>query len=191
MTIVGALLTHFHVDHCGGIPPPPFDKFRIRVDGLAKLLKKIPDIKAFINEHEIPKVLEGNPDFPVERISPTTDQQTLQLPFNQFAQHPTKIKFIHTPGHTPGSQCFLVNDKRLISGDTLFVGSCGRTDFPESNVSQMFHSLKEKLCKLSDSIVVYPGHDYGGEFTTILREKSGGVLGMSEEQFMKIFEQSC
>jgi hydroxyacylglutathione hydrolase len=70
------------------------------------------------------------------------------------------IKVIHTPGHTPDGICLLV-DGKLLTGDTLFVGECGRTDLPDSNVKDMYHSLFDKLMKLDDDIEVYPGHDYG------------------------------
>jgi glyoxylase-like metal-dependent hydrolase (beta-lactamase superfamily II) len=65
---------------------------------------------------------------------------------------------VHTPGHTPGSQCFLVDD-RLISGDTLFLEGCGRTDLPGSDPVEMYHSL-QRLATLPDGTIVYPGHRY-------------------------------
>jgi glyoxylase-like metal-dependent hydrolase (beta-lactamase superfamily II) len=80
------------------------------------------------------------------------------------------VQFIHTPGHTPGSQCFLV-DGRLVSGDTLFIRSCGRTDLPGSDPKEMYYSLTQRLGALPDSTVVYPGHNYGGTTTTIGDEK--------------------
>jgi hydroxyacylglutathione hydrolase len=70
------------------------------------------------------------------------------------------IKVIHTPGHTPDGICLLV-DGKLLTGDTLFVGECGRTDLPDGSSKDMYHSLFDKLMKLDDSIEVYPGHDYG------------------------------
>ena len=70
------------------------------------------------------------------------------------------IKVIHTPGHTQDSICLLFDDK-LLTGDTLFVGECGRTDLPGGSAEDMYHSLFDKLMKLNDNIKVYPGHDYG------------------------------
>ena len=70
------------------------------------------------------------------------------------------IKVIHTPGHTQDSICLLVDDK-LLTGDTLFIGECGRTDLPGGSAEDMYHSLFGKLMKLDDNIKVYPGHDYG------------------------------
>ena len=81
------------------------------------------------------------------------------------------IEVIHTPGHTPDSICLLVENK-LITGDTLFVGECGRTDLPEGSAKNMYNSLFNKLMKLDEAIEVYPGHDYGPRpHSTIGRER--------------------
>lgn len=71
------------------------------------------------------------------------------------------IKVIHTPGHTPDSICLWVDSKKLLTGDTLFVGECGRTDLPGGNSKSLYGSLFNKLLKLPDDVEVYPGHDYG------------------------------
>lgn len=71
------------------------------------------------------------------------------------------VEVIHTPGHTPDSICLLVHGEKLLTGDTLFVGECGRTDLPGGNARDMYYSLFHKLMKLDDAIEVYPGHDYG------------------------------
>ena len=71
------------------------------------------------------------------------------------------IKVIYTPGHTMDSICLLVDNKKLLTGDTLFVGECGRTDFLGSSSKSMYDSLFNKLSNLSDDVEVYPGHDYG------------------------------
>ncbi len=72
-----------------------------------------------------------------------------------------KIRVIHTPGHTIDGVCLLVNNEKLLTGDTLFVGECGRTDLPGSSSRDMYNSLFGKLMKLPDHVEVYPGHDYG------------------------------
>ncbi|HWQ70433.1 MAG TPA: MBL fold metallo-hydrolase, partial [Patescibacteria group bacterium] len=75
------------------------------------------------------------------------------------------VTIIHTPGHTPGSQCFLVRD-RLVTGDTLFIGSCGRVDLPGSSPEQMYDSLTNRVMKLDDKTIVLPGHNYAAGRTS-------------------------
>ncbi len=83
-----------------------------------------------------------------------------------------KVKVIHTPGHTPDSICLLINNKTLLTGDTLFVGECGRTDLPGGSPRDMYNSLFNKLLKLDDAVLVYPGHNYGPKpFSTIGAER--------------------
>jgi hydroxyacylglutathione hydrolase len=71
------------------------------------------------------------------------------------------IKVIYTPGHTPDGICLLVDNTKLLTGDTLFIGECGRTDLPGGNSRSLYDSLFNKLLKLDDAVEVYPGHDYG------------------------------
>jgi glyoxylase-like metal-dependent hydrolase (beta-lactamase superfamily II) len=73
------------------------------------------------------------------------------------------IKIIHTPGHTRDGICLFVDGKLLLTGDTLFVGECGRTDLPGGSPEEMYASLFGKLMKLDDDVEVYPGHDYGSK----------------------------
>mmetsp|Transcript_5396 Transcript_5396/g.19733 ORF Transcript_5396/g.19733 Transcript_5396/m.19733 type:complete len:164 (+) Transcript_5396:382-873(+) len=91
------------------------------------------------------------------------------------------LRFIHTPGHSPGSMSIVVAGKSkkeycLISGDTIFPGSCGRLDLPDSDKASMYNSLQNKLSKLDNSLKVYPGHGYSGKSSTIGREKRHGLL---------------
>jgi glyoxylase-like metal-dependent hydrolase (beta-lactamase superfamily II) len=81
-----------------------------------------------------------------------------------------EIQLLHTPGHTPGSQCFLV-DNRIVSGDTLFIGACGRVDLPGSNPEQMYYSLTQKLMALPDDTVLFPGHNYADRPTSTISEE--------------------
>jgi hydroxyacylglutathione hydrolase len=82
------------------------------------------------------------------------------------------VKVIYTPGHTSDSISLLVDNQKLLTGDTLFVGECGRTDMPGGNSKNMYNSLFNKILKLNDEIEVYPGHDYGLKlFSTIGEEK--------------------
>ncbi len=100
------------------------------------------------------------------------------------------IKVIYTPGHTRDSICLLV-DGKLLSGDTLFVGECGRTDLPGGSPEDMYRSLFNKLMKLDDDVEVYPGHDYGPRpYSTIgLEKKTNYVLERRTlEEFVKFMK---
>ena len=99
------------------------------------------------------------------------------------------IRLLHTPGHTPGSQCFLV-DGRLVAGDTLFLQGCGRTDLPGSDPDAMYDSLVNRLAKLPDDTVVYPGHLYSPEPSASLGEtkRRNPVLApRSAEEWLAMF----
>jgi hydroxyacylglutathione hydrolase len=82
-----------------------------------------------------------------------------------------EIKVIYTPGHTADGICLLVNGTRLLTGDTLFVGDCGRTDLPGGSAKSLYDSLFNKLLKLSDAVEVYPGHDYGKKLSSTIGEE--------------------
>ncbi len=83
----------------------------------------------------------------------------------------TEMRVIHTPGHSPDSICLLTNGK-VLTGDTLFVGECGRTDIPGGSAEDLYHSLFDKLMMLDNDVEVYPGHQYrGGSRSTIGRER--------------------
>jgi hydroxyacylglutathione hydrolase len=81
------------------------------------------------------------------------------------------IKIIHTPGHSTDSICLLIDNQKLLTGDTLFVGECGRTDLPGGNSKSMYESLFSKLLNLSDDVEVYPGHDYGVKPSSTIGEE--------------------
>jgi glyoxylase-like metal-dependent hydrolase (beta-lactamase superfamily II) len=154
-TITKALITHFHPDHLGG-------RFMgMSVTGAAELVGRLP-IKAYINKHEAGFVGRIS-DLPASDLVAVDAGDTVQV-------GKVPLTFVHTPGHTPGSQCFLV-DGNLISGDTLFVGSCGRTDLPGSDPAALYESLKT-LQSLPDDTVLHPGHNYADRSTsTIGHEK--------------------
>jgi glyoxylase-like metal-dependent hydrolase (beta-lactamase superfamily II) len=156
------------------------------VDGLATLLKKFPDVKAFVHSEDMDLLRESNATLPLEKIQLTFDNFELCLgeamTDSSDKSSKTTIKFVHTPGHTKGSQCILVNGSRLFTGDTLFCNSCGRVDFPESNKKDMTKSLT-RILSLPGDTVVYPGHRYDGEWTTIEKEKHS-------EQLFKIMKAS-
>ena len=102
------------------------------------------------------------------------------------------IKVIYTPGHTMDSICLLVDNKKLLTGDTLFVGECGRTDLPGGSSKSMYDSLFNKLLKLNDTVEVYPGHDYGLKpSSTIGAEKKSNytLQPRSLEDFIEFMRQ--
>jgi hydroxyacylglutathione hydrolase len=97
------------------------------------------------------------------------------------------LEVLYTPGHSEDSICLIVNKESIITGDTLFVGNCGRVDLPGSNPEKMYDSLS-KVANLDDSLVVYPGHNYGSTPTsTILIEKKNNPMlnFKTKEAFLK------
>lgn len=98
------------------------------------------------------------------------------------------LKVIHTPGHTPDGICLLVDDKWLLTGDTLFIGNCGRTDLPGGSPEELFESL-QKLKRLPDHLIVLPGHDYGRASTAALGEEkrlNSAMSASTRDEFMAV-----
>ena len=98
------------------------------------------------------------------------------------------LRVIATPGHTPGSSCFLWHD-RLLTGDTLLIGGCGRTDFQQGDAIALYESITQRLFTLPDDTLVYPGHDYRGRrVSTIAEERATNprLAGVSREEFVRI-----
>ncbi|GJP54975.1 hypothetical protein CLOM_g13972 [Closterium sp. NIES-68] len=179
--LVGAVVTHYHFDHTGGMPPPPFDSLGIKVPGIKELATNH-NLKVYANQHDA-ALLRSKNGVPSDAIVELEDGASIEV-------GEVSLRFIHTPGHTPGSQCIHIqrapghDDGVLISGDTLFIGSCGRLDLPDCSREAMYDSL-QKLAVLPPDTRVYPGHDYGGAFTSIGKEKASGFLRpMSKEQWL-------
>ena len=100
------------------------------------------------------------------------------------------LAVIATPGHTPGSSCFLWRD-RLLTGDTLLIGGTGRTDFQQGDAGALYDSITQRLFILPDDTLVYPGHDYKGRHvSTIAEEKASNprLAGKSRSQFIDIMQ---
>lgn len=146
LKLTHALVTHYHPDHIGG------SMMGLRLPGVAELLEKRA-VKVVANKHEVPWIqrVTGVSGSDIQSVE---GGDTLVLGQNE-------ITFLHTPGHTPGSQCFLISNQ-LVSGDTLFLNGCGRTDFPGGDANQLYDSLTGVLMKLPDQTVLLPGHNYGG-----------------------------
>jgi hydroxyacylglutathione hydrolase len=101
------------------------------------------------------------------------------------------VKVIHTPGHSPDGICLLVNGEKLLTGDTLFVGECGRTDLPGGDSRLLYDSLFHKILSLNDDVEVYPGHDYGRRPNSTIGEerRTNYVLEpRSEEEFVEFMK---
>lgn len=120
----------------------------------------------------------------------SADLSDIKIPANP-TEEGTKISIgnlnvdcIHTPGHTPGSQCFIV-ENAMFTGDTLFIDGCGRVDLPGSDPKKMISSLN-RLAGLDSSIIIYPGHDYGHAPTATIGDqlKSNPYLRATEEEML-------
>lgn len=102
-----------------------------------------------------------------------------------------RIKVIHTPGHTRDGISLLI-DRKLLTGDTLFVGECGRTDLPDGSAEDMYHSLFSRLMGLENDVEIYPGHDYGPRpFSTIGEERRTNytLKRRSLKEFMEFMQE--
>lgn len=143
MTVTGVLATHYHPDHVGG------SMMGHTIEGIAGLLDRVDcPIHIQADEHEWVRKTTGVGD----------DHLVTHASGDVLTVGSIDITLLHTPGHTPGSQCFLV-DGRLVAGDTLFLEGCGRTDLPGSNAAQMVQSL-QRLAEVPGDTVLYPGHRY-------------------------------
>jgi glyoxylase-like metal-dependent hydrolase (beta-lactamase superfamily II) len=152
-TISKVLITHTHQDHTGG------ELFGHHIPGLVELLDLV-DVPVYVHQTET-HILKS---IPASSKVETVSNQVVDLGGE------VEITLIHTPGHTPGSQCFLVQN-RLVSGDTLFIGACGRVDLPNSSPEDMYDSLTNKLMRLDDHTMLYPGHNYAAQPTSTIGEQ--------------------
>jgi glyoxylase-like metal-dependent hydrolase (beta-lactamase superfamily II) len=174
MRLVGALVTHYHADHAGG------SLFGHDIAGLASLLE-LASVPVHVQKAELPWVTRA--------AGVGEDDLVAHDPDDTVTVGAVEIRLIHTPGHTPGSQCFLV-DGRLVAGDTLFLEGCGRTDLPGSDPAAMYDSLQNRLGRLPDSTVVYPGHLYSADPAAEMAEvrRWNPVLApRSSEEWLRLF----
>ena len=150
------------------LPPGPRRRraLRHRIPGLARLLARSP-VPIHVNAHEA---------LGVRRVAGVSETDLVRHEGGDVVElGGVKVRLLHTPGHTPGSQCFLVEAPHrpgsLVSGDTLFLGSCGRVDLPGSDPEAMYESLHTKLGRLPDETLLYPGHLYSAEPSSTLGEQ--------------------
>lgn len=143
MHVTGVLATHYHADHVGG------SMMGLAIEGITALLERV----------DCPVHVQADETEWVEKSTAVgADHLVAHDSGDVLAIGSVDITMLHTPGHTPGSQCFLV-DGRLVAGDTLFLDGCGRTDLPGSNPAQMVESLR-RLATVPGDTVLYPGHRY-------------------------------
>jgi len=174
MRLAGVLATHYHADHVGG------DLFGNAVSGIVELLE-LQQVPIHVQQYEAPWIERTTGVSRGDLVAHASD--------DVFPVGAVEIRLVHTPGHTPGSQCFLV-DGRLVAGDTLFLQGCGRTDLPGSDPAAMYDSLVNRLARLPDDTVVYPGHLYSPEASASLGEtkRSNPVLApRSAEEWLALF----
>jgi glyoxylase-like metal-dependent hydrolase (beta-lactamase superfamily II) len=174
MACVGALATHYHPDHVGG------DMMGWGVEGITRLLEVAP-VPVHVQEDEAPWVARSTGVGAGELVTHRGGDVV------QVGSVP--VTLVHTPGHTPGSQCFLV-DGKLVAGDTLFLDGCGRTDLPGGDPEALYESLTTRLARVPDETVLYPGHLYSPEPSATMGQTraSNYVFRLrTPEQWMTMF----
>lgn len=160
LNLLYIILTHYHSDHSFGL-------------------------KNIKNQYPQAKI-----------ISSKSDGEKLNEEIDIFVNDKDKLKlgeidleFILTPGHTPGGICIIVDNRAIFTGDTLFIGDCGRTDLPGGDIYVMYNTLKNKINSLSDNLIVYPGHDYGDKpFDSLGNQKKVNktLNAKNFDEFLKI-----
>jgi glyoxylase-like metal-dependent hydrolase (beta-lactamase superfamily II) len=174
MRLVGALATHHHVDHVGG------NMMGFGVAGVAELLE-IVQVPVHVQEVEA-EFVQKTTGIEMSDMVGHTSGDRLQV-------GAVGLELIHTPGHTPGSQCFYVDD-RLVAGDTLFLDGCGRTDLPGGDPLEMYHSITERLARIPDHATLFPGHLYSPMPSASMgdtRKHNFVFVPRSAEQWMAMF----
>jgi glyoxylase-like metal-dependent hydrolase (beta-lactamase superfamily II) len=154
MRLTGALATHYHPDHIGG------SMMGHPILGIEELLSLAP-VPIHVQADEVPWIT---------RVTDVAETDLVAHASGDIVRAgEIPIELIHTPGHTPGSQCFLVHGC-LVSGDTLFLEGCGRTDLPGGDPAALYDSLTHKLAKVPDDAVLFPGHLYSAEPSATMSE---------------------
>ena len=174
MQCSGVLATHYHPDHVGG------SMMGYDIIGVKELLEHV-SVPIHAQKEE------------AEFITKVTGIESKDVMEHSSGDIVTvgeiKIELIHTPGHTPGSQCFLV-ENRLVAGDTLFLEGCGRTDLPGGDPAALYDSLHNRLSKVPDEATLFPGHLYSPEPMALMgqtRQQNYVFLPRSEEQWLTMF----
>jgi glyoxylase-like metal-dependent hydrolase (beta-lactamase superfamily II) len=173
LNLSGVLVSHHHPDHVGG------SMMGYSIEGLGQLLETV-DVPVHVHRHEAESV-----------------HRTTGVAMGDLVAHDSGdvvqvgavgVELLHTPGHTPGSQCFLV-EGMLVSGDTLFLEGCGRTDLPGSDSGAMYESLQH-LAALPDETAIFPGHRYSPQSAatlSIVKETNYVYKPRSKEAWLSMF----
>ncbi len=174
MKLTGVLATHYHPDHVGG------SMMGHDIEGVNELLE-LQGVKVHVQRDEAEWV---------KRVTHVSDSDLALHDSGDIVQvGNVSIELIHTPGHTPGSQCFLVNGN-LIAGDTLFLDGCGRTDLPGSDAAEMYRSLHDRLAKVPGDTILFPGHRYSVDSSASMettRATNFVFRPKNEQQWMTMF----
>jgi glyoxylase-like metal-dependent hydrolase (beta-lactamase superfamily II) len=174
MRCTGILATHYHPDHVGG------SMMGYDIIGVSELLEAVSvPVHAQRDEAELIARVTGLESSDIVEHTSGDTVTVGDIP----------IELIHTPGHTPGSQCFLVAN-RLVAGDTLFLEGCGRTDLPGGDPAALYESLHYRLAKVPDEAVLFPGHLYSPEPSAPMgdtRRNNFVFMPRSEEQWLTMF----
>jgi glyoxylase-like metal-dependent hydrolase (beta-lactamase superfamily II) len=149
LRLTGVLATHWHPDHLGG------DLMGYPIEGIRELAGRA-DVQAPVH------VNRAEAEWVKKATGVSDSDLALHDSGDTVSVGDIPITLMHTPGHTPGSQCFLV-DGRLVAGDTLFLDGCGRTDLPGADSDAMYESLTQRLAVVPDDTFLYPGHLYSPE----------------------------
>ncbi len=172
--LTGVIGTHYHADHVGG-KMMGFD-----VVGIAELLAR-QDVPIHLQKPEV--------EFVTKVTGVGADQLVGHDPGDQLFVGNIPLSLVHTPGHTPGSQCILVEDQ-LVSGDTLFIDGCGRTDLPGGDAETLYHSLTSGLSAIDDHVMLCPGHAYSPLPTQSMgdtRANNMVLQPLSVDQWLRMF----
>lgn len=174
MECVGMLGTHYHPDHVGG------SMMGMSVAGAAELLEVV----------SVPlHIQHGDAEFVAKTTGLDASDMIVHEGSGSLEVGAIRIELLHTPGHTPGSQSFLV-ENRLIAGDTLFLEGCGRTDLPGGDPAQLYDSLTRVLARVPDDAVLFPGHRYSVASSATMgatREQNFVFAPKTAEQWMAMF----
>jgi len=175
LRLMGVIATHYHPDHVGG--KLMGEQY---VAGVSELLRLV-TVPVHVQSPEA--------EWMTARAGVADEALVLHDDGDQLNVGGVVLTLLRTPGHTPGSQCVLVED-RLLSGDTLFIDGCGRTDFPGGDAAEMYRSLSERLSHVSDETVLYPGHLYAPESSMAMgdvRERNFVLAPKREAEWLAMF----